>query len=129
MISVPVDDFRDLSIDLSSDPITVAGKGKFSSSFDIIYASGSVDWNTGFQWDNRDFTGRDLFNASSGTPSVVVANGIETLTLPVRFSTVFSTETSGDSTFRLSGNIVATRTLDGPPPQWTKDGDGSWADS
>jgi hypothetical protein len=121
--------FRDLVFDLSSDPLTVAGNGNFDSGFDIIYSSGSVDANWGFQWTSKDFTGRELFNESSGTPSVVVANGIETLTLPVRFSTVFSTEQSGDSTFRLSGEIVATRTLDGPPPQWIKDGDGSWADS
>jgi hypothetical protein len=121
--------FRDLVFDLSSDPLTVAGNGNFDSGFDIIYASGSVDVNWGFQWTSKDFTGRTIFNASSGTPSVVAANNVETLTLPVRFSTTFSTEQSNDSTFRLSGNIVATRMLDGPPPQWNKDGDGSWGDA
>src|SRR5215208_903109 len=121
--------FRDLVFDLSSDPLTVAGNGNFDSGFDIIYASGAVDANWGFQWTSKDFTGRTIFNASSNTPSVVVANGIETLTLPVRFSTTFSTEQSNDSTFRLSGEIVATRSLGGPPPQWIKDGDGSWGDS
>ncbi|HEV8377491.1 MAG TPA: hypothetical protein VGP99_01480, partial [Tepidisphaeraceae bacterium] len=121
--------FRDLVFDLSSDPLTVAGNGNFDSSFNIFYASGSVDWNSGFQWDSRDFTGSDLFNQSSGTPSVVVANGVETLTLPVRFSKIFSTETTGDSTFRLSGTLVATRSLNNNPPQWIKDGGGSWNDS
>src|SRR5207245_1267657 len=37
--------FRDLLFDLSSDPLTVASNGNFDSGFDIIYASGSVDWN------------------------------------------------------------------------------------
>src|SRR5256885_6928446 len=88
-----------------------------------------VDANWGFQWTSKGFTGRDIFNKSSGTPSVVVANGIKTLTLPVRFSTISSTEQSGDSTFRLSGNIVATRSLNNNPPQWKTDGGGSWNDS
>jgi hypothetical protein len=121
--------FRDLFFDLSSDSLTVAPNGDFAGDFQIIYAGGGVDWNSGFSWDHREFSGRTLFNQHPTAPSVTVANGIETLTLPVRFSTDFSTVTSFDSTFRLSGILVATRTLDGPPPQWIKDGDGSWGDS
>jgi hypothetical protein len=120
--------FRDIFLDLNSDPLTVAANGNFDSTLDIIYASGNVDWNTGFQWNNVDFSGRTLFNAPSNTPSVIVANGIETLTLPLRFSTTFGTVTSGDSTFRLSGALVATRSLNNNPPQWIHDGDGTWSD-
>ena len=120
--------FRDLIFDLYSDPLTVASNGNFPGSFDIVYAGGNVDWNTGFQWNQVDFTGRDLFNASPNGPNVTVANGIETLTLPIRFNTVFSTQNSGDSNIRLSGTIVATRSLTNTQPQWKTNGGGSWND-
>ena len=120
--------FRDLIFDLSSDPLTVAANGNFDRAFDIIYTSGSVDWNSGFQWDTKDFTGSDLFNQSPNTPNLSVANGIETLTLPVRFSKIFSVTTTGDSTLRLSGTLIATRSLSTNPPQWKTDGGGSWND-
>ncbi|HEV8605643.1 MAG TPA: hypothetical protein VGQ99_09770, partial [Tepidisphaeraceae bacterium] len=128
MFSETVAAFRDLIFDLESDPIPLAANGNFDGDYGADFSSGSVDWNAGFSFSSRDFSGRFSFNQSSNTPSLISSGNIETLTLPLRISTLFSTLQTNDSTFRLSGTLVATRSLNNNPPQWIHDGDGSWAD-
>ena len=121
--------FRDITLGLLSEALVVAGDGSFSASdVEVALAGGSVDWNTGFSFSGQNLAGRVLANTPANTPTLVAADGVETLTLPIRFNVLFSTLTAGDSNIRFSGNLVATRETV-PPPIWVTDGGGSWGNA
>lgn len=117
--------FRDISLGLLSDMLPMTGGGFERADVEILVAGGGVAWNSGFSWDTDDFSGTLRANSASNAATLVEADGVETLTLPIRFDVSFSTLNSGDSRFRLSGNLVATRETIAAP-QWITDGGGSW---
>jgi hypothetical protein len=109
----------------SASPATIAANGKVpTDAFEIAIDSGSYDFarNDG-QYDSKDLSTSSpsayLFNASTIQPSVTVANGVETATIPFKFTIISSTLTTNDTSLTFTGEMVGTRPADAPVPEPT----------
>lgn len=123
-VQAAIRDFR-FHVSSPSGATTIPANGKLpTDSFEVAIDSGSYDFSRA---DNQ-FGGNDLsinnpsfylFNASSIQPSVVVSGGVETLTVPFKFSVITSTYTSNDTTLTFNGSMIGTRPADAPVPEPT----------
>ncbi|MCY2954206.1 MAG: PEP-CTERM sorting domain-containing protein [Planctomycetota bacterium] len=111
---------RNLVLDLTSDPLTLtflAGSRSFDSTALLFApAMGSVDFDTGMpaQWGNAPLDGSSDSNANDSPSTLVLGDGLETLTIPVSLWFKYSGMTLGDSALSLDGQIVGTRIVPEP---------------
>ena len=100
---------RDLVASLSSGPLSLTG-GTFDASQLIFLAtSGNVDYRVAAlaMMGSLSVAGNSAMNGP-GTGSIAIVNGIETLTIPIDVTILFTVVTMNHTMFRLRGNIVAT---------------------
>ncbi len=110
---------RDFILDLNSASLPVSGGGTFAANtIDYTADSGvlQTELNGGGNFDSESFVGNVGNNQASSNGTVTTAGGVETLTLPVNTFFLFSGFGDFDSSFRLSGTLVATRNVVVPEP-------------
>ena len=104
--------FRGVTLDLSSDPLTITNNTFHSDQFSIDVTGGESAWNYGTGFGTFDFTGKGTANGA-GTLSKFEVNGaIETLTLYFNTGPIlYGVAQSNDSTISFAGQIVGTRVV------------------
>ncbi len=105
---------RNIVLDVASTFIAVSSGAFDATQISLTYLSGVVDYNAGASGSGTiSLFGEFGFNNASGG-LIAVAGNIETLTLPVQFSTAFTVASPDDSMLVLTGQLVATRTVPEP---------------
>ena len=106
---------RDFAFDLSGGPATLTGGSFAAGGLTLEVLSGTVDYRVVFGSatpGTRDLTNGSATN-SGGLGSLTVADGVETLTIPVTATYTF-TQDGVVADVLLEGQIVATRAIPEP---------------
>ncbi len=100
---------RDLVASLSSGPLSLTGGAFDASQLLFLATSGNVDYRVAAlaMMGTLSVAGNSAMNGP-GMGSIAIVGGVNTLTIPIDVTILFTVVTTNDTMFRLRGNIVAT---------------------
>jgi hypothetical protein len=115
-IATAVGAIRNLVLVLLSDPISLSGTSFDASEVSLSTTSGAFDYNAGFFGSGSEsLAGASAFNQMTNG-SLTLSGNLQTLTIPVQYTSQFTLFTPNDAVLTLSGSIVATRAVPEPAP-------------
>ncbi len=100
---------RGLEASLSSGPLSLTGGAFDASQLLFLATTGNVDYRVAAlaMMGTLSVAGNSAMNGP-GMGSIAIVNGVNTLTIPIDVTILFTVVTTNDTMFRLRGNIVAT---------------------
>jgi hypothetical protein len=99
---------------LNAHPIAVTGTTFNGSDVGMVVNSGVSQWLDGTVPGEKDFSSLFSFNTSGISPTLTNNGAVETLTLPLSATYLYSVQSNGDSSLAFTGTIVATRSVPEP---------------
>ena len=100
---------RGLEASLSSGPLSLTGGAFDASQLLFLATTGSVDYRVAAlaMMGTLSVAGNSAMNGP-GMGSIAIVGGVNTLTIPIDVTILFTVVTTNDTMFRLRGNLVAT---------------------